>query len=290
MLRHLFTSTIILSGAAIAASPVSAQNYEVYAQQAQGYVASANTGGTDAHSACKSGETKRKLIGGALGGAAGSYAGAKIAGDDDETKGAVIGGLIGGAAGYGLADKTVDCDPVYEDRYGQPYANSQPYNGAGHAGSNYSQGAAYSQPAPSYRQTASGAGYTHAAAYTAPQAAATQSGYGERTYVSNHPAYSDPSYGADMRRIYVDRQASALTQASTSYAPVQTETVRYAPAPVQTVRYASPATYQTTAPTQTYSQTQPVVYSAPTPSRVPVRHMLSGQRHMHGKYACTQAH
>ena len=280
MLRHLFTSTIIFSGAALMASSASAQNYDAYAQQAQSYAASAQGQGLDAHSACKSGETKRKLIGGALGGAAGSYVGAKLGGDD-ETKGAVIGGLVGGVAGYGLADKTIDCDPVYEDRYGQPYANTQAYNGAGHAGPAYSQEATYSQPAPSYPQTVThGAAYTQPARYAAPQAPTAQGGYGERVYVSNHPAYSDPSYGADMRRIYVDRQAPTLTQASTTYAPAQVETVRYAPR----------ATYQAAAPTQTYSQTQPAVYRASTSSRVPVRHMMSGQRHMHGKYTCTQAH
>ena len=288
MLRHLFTSTIILSGAAVMATSASAQNYDAYTQQAQNYAGAATETGLDAHSACKSGESKRKLIGGALGGAAGSYAGAKLGGDD-ETKGAVIGGLVGGVAGYGLADKTIDCDPVYEDRYGQPYADTQTYNGAGHAGSTYSHGSTYSRPAPSYAHTASSGGYAQPAHYTQPASYAAQTAsvgqnvYTERTYVSTHPAYSDPSYGADMRRIYVDRQAPRLTQAGTIYAPAQSETVRY----------AVPATYQAAAPAPSYSQTQPTIYRASTPSsssRVPVRHMMSGRRHMHGKYACTQAH
>ncbi len=270
MLKTLFTSAILTGGLAMSATSAQAQNYEGYAQQAQNYVTHANTPAADPLSACKSGEMKRKLIGGAIGGAAGSYAGAKIAGDDDETKGAVIGGLVGGVAGYGLGDKTVDCDPVYEDRYGQPYAASQSQSGAV-----YQQ-----QPAPSYSQSAPSRAYTQPASYASQPALPLQSGYGERTYVSNHPAYSNPSYGANMQRVYVDRQAPTLTQASTQYVQSQPQTVRYV-TPTPQPQPAAPAQY--------YSQ-QPATYRTSTRTQVPVRHMMSGRPHRHGKYNCQQPH
>ena len=58
---------------------------------------------------CLSKEMNRQLIGGALGGTAGAFAGKELIGG---TKGTVAGALVGGVAGYGIGDKSINCDPV----------------------------------------------------------------------------------------------------------------------------------------------------------------------------------
>lgn len=58
---------------------------------------------------CLSKEMNRQLIGGAVGGAAGAFAGKELIGG---TKGTVAGALVGGVAGYGIGDKSINCDPV----------------------------------------------------------------------------------------------------------------------------------------------------------------------------------
>ena len=60
---------------------------------------------------CLSQESNRKLVGVAAGGVVGGLVGRKIAGDN-KTLGTIAGAAIGGAAGYGIADKTINCDPV----------------------------------------------------------------------------------------------------------------------------------------------------------------------------------
>lgn len=66
---------------------------------------------TQVNQECLSKESDRKIIGTLAGGAVGAFAGRKIAGDK-KTLGTVAGAAIGGAAGYGIADKTIDCDPI----------------------------------------------------------------------------------------------------------------------------------------------------------------------------------
>jgi len=62
---------------------------------------------------CLNKETNRELLGGAIGGTVGAIAGKKlIGGTKGTTKGTIIGAGLGGAAGYGIADKTIDCDPI----------------------------------------------------------------------------------------------------------------------------------------------------------------------------------
>lgn len=64
---------------------------------------------TQVNHECLDKEGKRKLIGTAIGGAAGALAGNKIG---DNTTGTIIGGVVGAAAGYGVADVTTNCDPI----------------------------------------------------------------------------------------------------------------------------------------------------------------------------------
>ena len=58
---------------------------------------------------CLNKETDRQLIGTGIGAVAGGVIGNETIGG---TKGTVIGAAIGGAAGYGIADKSINCDPV----------------------------------------------------------------------------------------------------------------------------------------------------------------------------------
>jgi LysM repeat protein/outer membrane lipoprotein SlyB len=81
-----------------------------YARQQVGTVQNAGYSRIDQE--CLSKETNRKIIGAVAGGAVGAIAGRKIGGKK-KTLGTLAGAAIGGAAGYGIADKAINCDPVY---------------------------------------------------------------------------------------------------------------------------------------------------------------------------------
>jgi len=66
---------------------------------------------TQVNQECLSKESNRKIVGTLAGGAIGALAGRKLAGDN-KTVGTIAGAAIGGAAGYGIADKTINCDPI----------------------------------------------------------------------------------------------------------------------------------------------------------------------------------
>ena len=72
--------------------------------------------------ACLDKEGDRKIIGTVAGGTVGAIAGHKLG----DTKGAVAGTIIGGAAGYGIADKSIHCDPI-QAAQPAPYQTSQTY-------------------------------------------------------------------------------------------------------------------------------------------------------------------
>ena len=87
---------------------------------------------TQVNHECLDKEGNRKLIGTAIGGAAGALAGNQIS---DNTTGTIIGGVVGAAAGYGIADVTTDCDPIQVSspapvqtpiQYSGAYQSSQP--------------------------------------------------------------------------------------------------------------------------------------------------------------------
>lgn len=229
--------------------------------QAKSY-AQTNDYRVDAHTACKSDENKRKLAGGALGTVAGGLAGAKIAGKDDRTKGAVIGGVVGGVAGYGIADKTVDCDPVFADETVQTTSQS-------------GEPAAYiydeTHPAST---TAAPSNSTYHTNTTYGSASTTQAGsYPVRTIVSNHPVYSNPGY-----------VGSTHVQQPTVYRSVQ-----YTTQTQPNVIYARHTTSTTNA--------QPVYYTRPvvrthydSSGTAPIRYMASGRLHHHGKHECRAQH
>ncbi len=66
---------------------------------------------TQTNTACLSKESNRKIVGTLAGGAIGALAGRKLGGDN-KTLGTIAGAGIGGAVGYGIADKSIRCDPV----------------------------------------------------------------------------------------------------------------------------------------------------------------------------------
>ena len=80
----------------------------VYAQPMNASYSTTQTAAADPN--CQRRETNRELIGGAVGGAVGAYAGKELIGG---TKGMVAGAALGGVAGYGVGDISIDCSPAY---------------------------------------------------------------------------------------------------------------------------------------------------------------------------------
>ena len=72
-------------------------------------MASANS---NAHERCKADEDNRQILGGLAGAVLGGVLGSQIAGRGARTEGSFIAGTIGALAGAGIADKSIDCDPV----------------------------------------------------------------------------------------------------------------------------------------------------------------------------------
>lgn len=240
-------------------------------------IAAANSNGYDAHERCKSNEDTRQVLGGVAGAVIGGVVGSQVSGNGARTEGSAIGAVLGGLAGVGIADKTVDCDPVYETTE-TVYA---------------------SQPSPQYGSTST---------YGSPQPY-----YEDRVTVSDHPIYSDPYYGSGVvsqgrtyttgtvsyppsgdnsqyaHRTYTSVQgARDYTAPSThggyySTSQPTTQRVVYSqPAPQQTV-YSQPATHRT--PYRTvYSQPAPVTYARPR------QHATRHRTHYHGRYSCDMGH
>lgn len=247
------TATLLISTVFIA-SPALAGQFGSYAKQAAKYYNSANTPVADAHSACKSNETKRKFIGGGFGGTIGGVAGSKIAGKSDLTKGLLIGSTIGGLAGVGIADKTVDCDPAYYEPANTSYhgqqtssAQSQPVYSQNQPVYTQSQ-TGYSQHKPVYSQ--SPIVYSPSQAVYSQTRPVQNETYPVRTVVSDHPVYSNRSYSSS---------TPAYTAASQA---VQTSSQQ--PRLIRS-RHAS-----TTA--------------------APIRYVTPARKHYHGKYACSAPH
>lgn len=211
--------------------------------------------GYNAHQECKSNEDRRQIIGGLAGAVAGGVLGSQISGNGARTEGSAIGAVVGGLAGAGIADKTVDCDPVYDQ--GQTYSGGTTYSG----GSTYSSGQTYGS------NTSYSSGHS----------------YPDRVTVSNHPVYNDPTYGATYTRQVISEPSYARTiPTQTVYAqPSHTSRVYTQPVQTQTVRtYASPQPVTQYA----YRTVQSPRYSTP----VTTSHR-SGHHH-HGKYACNSYH
>lgn len=239
--------------------------------------AMANANG-NAHERCKADEDNRQILGGLAGAVLGGVIGSQVAGRGARTEGSFIAGTIGALAGAGIADKTIDCDPVYVPQTGYPsdrYSNSTGYTGS----------STYSSPAPTYQTSTTSVPYS-SSSYGSGQT------YSDRVTVSDHPVYSDPTYGASTVQTY---------SAPTTYSAPST---RYASA-------APTTTYASTAPTYV---SQPVVsrasvahyspsyssgYSSsshdPQFTRVRTNATYPSYRrsrgtHFHGRYSCDMFH
>lgn len=248
-------------------------------------IAAANSNGYDAHERCKKNEDTRQVLGGVAGAVLGGVVGSQVSGNGARTEGSAIGAVLGGLAGAGIADKSVDCDPVYETTEtiysSQP---SQPYGTTQYGGS---------YPAPvQYGSTSYGTTSTYGGAQPQPY-------YEDRVTVSNHPVYSNPTYGAGGVS-----QGTTYSTGTVSYPPSGNNS-QYAYQTVSSTQgardYTSPTTtggyYSTPQPT-----TQRVVYSQPATHRTvytqpaPVRHVRphrrrgAGRVHYHGRYSCDMGH
>ncbi len=240
--------------------------------------------GYDAHERCKKNEDTRQVLGGVAGAVLGGVLGSQVSGNGARTEGSAIGAVLGGLAGAGIADKSVDCDPVYETT--ETIYSSQPTQEYGNA-----------YPAPvQYGSTSYGTTTTYGGAQPQPY-------YEDRVTVSNHPVYSNPTYGAGGVS-----QGTTYSTGTVSYPPSGNNS-QYA---YQTVSqtygardYTAPAAtggYYSTSQPPTYPAPQRVVYSQPAPQRTvytqpapvsyvtPRRHRTSGRAHYHGRYSCDMGH
>jgi len=211
--------------------------------------------GYSAQDACKSSENRSRVIGGGIGAVAGAVLGSQVGGRGARTEASVLGGVLGGLAGAGIGDKRVDCDPVYHSRDYQTSSTSTAYR---------------SQPTYS---TTSSSGYHHTASYPQPD-------YGVRTTVSDHPVYSNPTWGAQPARTYSSQTVSqpVYTQATYSQPTYSSSTTQYV-SPTPTRTYARPVTTTYVQPT-TYARSH-------SPRSYNYGHHGS---HYHGKYACSDRH
>lgn len=235
--------------------------------------------GYDAHERCKSNENNRQVLGGLAGAVVGGVVGSQVSGNGARTEGSAIGAVLGGLAGAGIADKTVDCDPVYSNET-RTYGHSQPYQ--------------TTTTVPAQTTQYGSSTYGSSTSY-----GSSQPYYEDRTTVSTHPVYSDPYYGA-----------GAVSQGTT----YSSGTVSYPPSGSNS-QYVS-RTYQASAPvvhsqpaattTRYYSQAQPaatrVVYSAPQPTYSQPNYTRSSsystsrpyrtrrRTHHHGRYSCDMGH
>ena len=100
------TSHASASSTYVQAAPVSYQNTATTTYASSSIPSSGAYSRVD-HS-CLRKEKNHELIGAALGGSVGAWAGKEIIGG---TTGTVAGAGLGGALGYGIGDKTVNCDP-----------------------------------------------------------------------------------------------------------------------------------------------------------------------------------
>lgn len=239
------------------------------------------------HQACKKKEDKKQIIGGLLGAVAGGVLGSQVSGNGARTEGSAIGAVVGGLAGAGIADKTIDCDPSYPtSSYGegtyQPtsYGHSTGYSSGGYQNVGYS----------------------------------SQNQYQDRVTVSNHPVYSDPTYGATYGTGAVS-QGTTYNTGTVSYPPqLHTQgyrtTYEQVPMPstqrVYQASHSQPVYSQPTYTRPTYTQPTYTQQSVSTPSyrsygathssgyitRDPYYRPkpVGGVRHFHGSFECNGIH
>jgi hypothetical protein len=238
---------------------------------AQSYSHSQN--GYSAHEACKSSESRSKVIGGGIGAVAGAVLGSQVAGNGARTEASVIGGVLGGLAGAGIADKRVDCDPVYTDTQSSSTYSASP---------TYGSSPIHGTSSRTYGTTTGSSGY-HQSASSYPH-----EDYGTRTTVSDHPVYSNPTWGAQPARTYVTQTQPVQTVSQPVYRQATYQQATYQQPTYSQPRYVNTAT-QYQRPVQTTTYTRPrTTYVQP---RTVTRRVYSGYgRHQHGKYSCSDRH
>ncbi len=213
---------------------------------------------TQVNHECLDKEGDRKLIGTAVGGAAGALIGNQIG---DNTTGTIIGGVAGAAAGYGIADMTVNCDPVQVATPAQvqaqapaPVTYSQPYT---QSTSTYGHTTTTTAPVTDYHtisETTQASTIVHDSTTTEQMVnaeagqAPTDSAYGD--------TFGTPGYHAMIANGELDETTSAsvaLPQAPIMSAPIPVPTPVPAPAPTPAPSYPQYAYPQTSAPAPTYT-------------------------------------
>lgn len=285
-------------------------------------LAAANSFGSqnNAHERCKNDENNRQVLGGLAGAVAGGVLGSQVSGNGARTEGSAIGAVLGGLAGVGIADKTIDCDPVFDT----PEHQTPVYQGPAYQTPQYqTSGSTY--PAGSYPAASTTYGnsqgqlgartYASAPSYGSAQTyGGSQPIYEDRVTVSNHPVYSNPSYGAGGVS-----QGSTYSEGTVSYPPsgnnsqYASQTYRSAPRYVTAPTYITPPSYSTaptysttqgarvyqasTAPVYSQATSQPVVqntvYQAapqPTYSQRPIYSANQSNAHRHGRHSCNMTH
>jgi len=218
----------------------------------------------DAHERCKRDEDNRQVIGGVTGAVLGGVIGSQVSGNGARTEGSAIGAVIGGLAGVGIADKTVDCDPVY--------APSETI---------------YAPASPQYSSTT----YGHSTGYSASQSYGDPYvQYDDRVTYSDHPVYSDPTYGAG-----AIAQGQTYSTGTVTYPPSgnNSQFVTRTYHVSQPVQHYESTVYHAPAPTY-YNHSQPVteriVYSAPPQPAYKKRHLKRRHTHYHGRHICDKRH
>jgi len=240
-------------------------------------IANANNFGANPHEQCKRDEDNRQILGGLAGAVLGGVIGSQVAGSGARTEGSVIAGTIGALAGAGIADKTIDCDPVYPSQQGYP------------SGSSYSSGTSVHSGSPVY------SGHTTQTYGNASTYGSTQT-YQDRVTVSNHPVYSDPYYGAG-----AVSQGSTYSSGTTSYPPsgnnsqYASNTTTYS-APTTTAYASAPRTTYVSQPVTQYgtgysqSTYDPQFQTVRTSNYYGSRRAQRRGRHYHGRYSCNDRH
>lgn len=248
--------------------------------------------GLTAHEKCKQSEDNRQILGGLAGAVAGGVFGSQVSGNGARTEGSAIGAVIGGLAGAGIADKSIDCDPVY-DTSSSGYA---PASTSQYGSTNYGSSTSYNT-APSHSSTSTygSSGYSGSQPY-----------YEDRVTTSNHPVYSDPYYGAGaVSQGYTNSagtvtyppsgnnsQYASSTYSAPSYGAPAPTTRQYVPLPVTTTRqYVSTPV----ATSRSYVQAPAahrVVYTAPVRTGYVQHrpHRTQRRSHYHGRYSCDMGH
>jgi len=221
-------------------------------------IAAANSYNTgySAHDACKRGEDNRQVLGGLAGAVAGGVFGSQVAGSGARTEGSAIGAVLGGLAGAGIADKTIDCDPVYTPSRGYPEATSQ-----------YGTTSSYGSTPTTYK---------------------------DRVTVSNHPVYSEPHYGAGAVSQGHTYSAGTVSYPPSGHNSQYASTSYSAPsyqAPVTTTRTYSQV--QPIAQRVVYSAPVHTGYVHHRPHKIhKVRKAYKPRRagHYHGSHGCDMGH